>query len=290
MTESRKPNATRVTYQMDDGVSLVGETFGRADAPPVLFAHGGGQTRYAWSRVAKRLGDAGWHAVALDLRGHGESDWDADGDYTIKRYGQDLDLVARQFPIKPVIVGASLGGNAGLLVAGQGPLAPCRGLALVDITPKIDTRGVDKIIGFMGRHMEEGFASYDEAAKAIAEYTNREGRTSNRNSLRRYLRQGEDGRLRWHWDPQFLTGRKSSRLEPEGLAQLERALASVTVPILLVRGSNSDLVNDESVAAFMKIAPNAQFRDLAGAGHMIVGDRNDVFAETLEDFLSGFSD
>lgn len=282
-----EPGATRVTYTMDDGVTLVGEAFGAADAPPVILAHGGGQTRYAWSRVAQRLGDAGWQAVALDLRGHGESDWDAAGDYTIPRFGYDLDHVARQFDTKPVIVGASLGGNAGLLVAGQGADAPCRGLVLVDITPKIDEKGVDKIIGFMGRHMEEGFASYDEAAEAIAGYTNRKGRKSNRDSLRRYLREGEDGRLRWHWDPKFIVGRKSSRMAPESLGQLEGALAATTVPILLVRGSNSDLVNDESVAEFLKIAPQAQFRDVTGAGHMIVGDRNDVFAETLDDFLSG---
>lgn len=282
-----EPGATRVTYKMDDGVTLVGEAFGAVDAPPVILAHGGGQTRYAWSRVAQRLGDAGWQAVALDLRGHGESDWHEGGDYSIPRFGHDLDHVARQFGQKPVIVGASLGGNAGLLVAGQGADAPCRGLVLVDITPKIDERGVDKIIGFMGRHMDEGFASYDEAAEAIAGYTNRKGRKSNRDSLRRYLREGEDGRLRWHWDPAFIVGRKSSRMAPESLGQLEGALAAVTVPILLVRGSNSDLVNDESVAEFLKIAPQAQFRDVTGAGHMIVGDRNDVFAETLDDFLSG---
>lgn len=286
-TDFSEPGATRVTYEMDDGVRLVGETFGPDDAPPVVLAHGGGQTRYAWTRVARRLGAAGWHAVALDLRGHGESDWDAAGDYTIPRFGRDLDHVARQFARPPVIVGASLGGNAGLLVAGQGDDAPCRGLVLVDITPKIDEKGVDKIIGFMGRHLEDGFASYDEAAEAIAGYTDRGARRSNRDSLRRYLRERPDGRLRWHWDPQFIVGRKSSRMAPESLGQLEGALAAATVPILLVRGSNSDLVNDASVAEFLRIAPEAQFRDVTGAGHMIVGDRNDVFAETLDDFLNG---
>lgn len=275
-----------VAFSMDDGVRLLGETYGSADTEGVLFAHGGGQTRYAWSRVAQRLGQAGWHALALDLRGHGESEWDKARNYTLERYGQDLAAVAASFPGPPVLVGASLGGNAGLLTAGRFASGAIRALVLVDITPKLDQDGVDKVLGFMGRHLEDGFESYEDAARAISAYLpERKGRQSNAESLARYLRVRPDGRFAWHWDPAFITGRRSSRLQEDTVKSLEAALAAIQVPILLVRGSNSELVNDESVAHFLELAPHAAFRDVTGAGHMIVGDRNDVFAEVLDDFL-----
>ncbi|GKY89613.1 alpha/beta fold hydrolase [Sinisalibacter aestuarii] len=279
--------ATLMRYAMEDGVELVGEAFGDPSAPGVLLAHGGGQTRYAWSRVARRLGEAGWHAVALDLRGHGESGWDPAKDYSLERYGVDLVAVGKTFAIPPVLVGASLGGNAGLLAMGRIGPGVFRALVLVDITPKIDVKGADKVLGFMGQHLEDGFETYEEAAEAIAAYLpERKGRKSNIASLARYLRTRPDGRYTWHWDPAFIEGRRSSRLNEQTLEDLNTALAAIDVPILLVRGSQSELVNDESVAHFLEIAPHAEFQDVTGAGHMIVGDRNDVFSETLDTFLS----
>ncbi|MHA7875214.1 alpha/beta fold hydrolase [Roseivivax sp.] len=291
MTQALAEDDARIVeFHTDDGLRLRGEAYGDPAAPGVLLAHGGGQTRYAWSRVARRLGAAGWHALALDLRGHGESDWDAGENYTLDRYGADLVAVAREFAAPPVLVGASLGGNSGLLAAGSFGQGAFRALVLVDITPKIDAKGVDKIIDFMGKHLDRGFGSYEEAAQAISDYLpERRGRRSNVTSLARYLREREDGRLRWHWDPAFIKGRRSSRLTSGTLEKLNAALGAISVPIMLIRGSNSELVNDESVAEFLRIAPHAEFRDVTGAGHMIVGDRNDVFARTLEDFLGGLS-
>ncbi|MBV7407360.1 alpha/beta fold hydrolase [Maritimibacter sp. DP1N21-5] len=278
--------ATAMDWTMDDGVRIVGEAFGDPSAPSVLLIHGGGQTRYAWSRVAKRLGRAGYYAVAIDLRGHGESDWDEAQDYRTERFGQDTATIARSFAVPPVLVGASLGGNSGMFAVGRFAPEAFRGLVLVDITPQIDAKGSEKVTGFLGERMDEGFASFEEAAAAIAAYLpERRGRASNIDSLARYLRQRPDGRYRWHWDPAFIEGRASSRLRPETVAELNEALAAIRVPVLLVRGSNSELVNDESVAAFLRVKPEARFVDVTGAGHMIVGDRNDVFAETLDGFL-----
>ncbi|SPJ26030.1 alpha/beta fold hydrolase [Palleronia abyssalis] len=283
--------ATLIELTMDDGVVLRAETFGDPGAPGVLLAHGGGQTRYAWSRVARTLGENGWYAMALDLRGHGESDWDDKADYSLERYAADLVTVAGHFAGPPVVVGASLGGNAGTLAAGGADRQAFRALVLVDITPKIDEKGVDKILGFMGRHLEEGFASYEDAAEAISGYLpDRKARKSNVTSLSRYLREGPDGRLRWHWDPAFIMGRKSSRLDPKMVEKLNTSLGDIEVPLLLIRGMNSDLVTDESVAEFRRIAPHAALQDVSGAGHMIVGDRNDIFVRALEDFLAGLTE
>ena len=223
-----------VAFSMDDGVRLLGEAYGSADTEGVLFAHGGGQTRYAWSRVAQRLGQAGWYALALDLRGHGESDWDKARNYTLERYGQDLAAVAARFSRPPVLVGASLGGNAGLLTAGRFAPGAIRALVLVDITPKLDQDGVDKVLGFMGRHLEDGFESYEDAAKAISAYLpERKGRQSNAESLARYLRPRPDGRLAWHWDPAFITGRRSSRHNASPAAFNYRVVAFLIAPSYL---------------------------------------------------------
>jgi pimeloyl-ACP methyl ester carboxylesterase len=279
-------DATMIEFIMSDGVRLVGEAYGAPGAPAILFAHGGGQTRYAWTSVARRLGAAGWRTLALDLRGHGDSDWAPDGNYRHERYGQDLVDVARTMGNSPVVVGASLGGNSAMLAAGTFGRESFRALVLVDVTPRLDKEGVDRILAFMDRYIDAGFGSLEEAAEAITGYLpGRRGRQSNVASLERYLRRREDGRYRWHWDPLFVRGDTDSRLSPAQVETIAQAVRHIDIPILLVRGSNSELVGEEAVADFFEMAPHAEFHDVAGAGHMIVGDRNDVFAETLAGFL-----
>jgi pimeloyl-ACP methyl ester carboxylesterase len=275
-----------VTYTMSDGVRLVGEIYGEPGHPTILLAHGGGQTRYAWANVARRLGAAGWRALAVDLRGHGDSDWSPDGNYAHERYAQDLVELAAAMGSKPVVVGASLGGNSAMLAAGTIGKDAFRALVLVDVTPRLDRSGVDRILAFMDRHIDSGFGSYEEAAEAIAGYLpGREGRKSNVASLERYLRKREDGRYRWHWDPLFVRGDRDTRLSSAHVEKIANALGDTDIPVLLIRGSKSELVGDEAVADFRKLAPHGEFEDVIGAGHMIVGDRNDVFAQTLDRFL-----
>lgn len=275
----------RLTFRMSDGVALVGESFGHASDPGLLFAHGGGQTRHAWANVARRLGRSGWRTLALDLRGHGESDWSEEGAYAHARYGEDLAEVARAMGAAPVVVGASLGGNSAVLAAGAAEEDIFRAIVLVDVTPRLDPAGVSRIMAFMDRHIDEGFATLDEAAAAIAAYLPHRKRKPNLQSLARYVRLRPDGRYRWHWDPRFVRGEASTRLSPEKIEVLADAVRRIRVPILLVRGSDSELVGDEAVREFMELAPHAEFEDVTGAGHMIVGDRNDVFAHTLGAFL-----
>jgi pimeloyl-ACP methyl ester carboxylesterase len=277
---------SRVELAMSDGVVIVGGAYGEPGRPTVLLAHGGGQTRYAWANVARRLGEAGWRALAVDLRGHGDSDWAADGNYSHERYGHDLIEIAEAMGSPPVLVGASLGGNAGMLAAGTLKPGAFRALVLVDVTPRLDPGGVDRILKFMDQHIDSGFGSYEEAAEAIADYLpHRQGRKSNVASLERYLRKREDGRYRWHWDPLFVRGDRDTRLSQAHVDKIATAASAIEIPILLLRGSDSELVSEEAVVDFLTLAPHAEFEDVGGAGHMIVGDRNDVFARTLAGFL-----
>ncbi len=250
-----------------------------------MLLHGGGQTRHAWGGTAGALAARGWYAVALDLRGHGESDWTADGDYRLEAFAADLRAVARTFTRRPAVVGASLGGLALLLAEGDAPEGVAAAAVLVDIAPRTQPAGVDRIIGFMTSR-PDGFATLEEAADAIAGFATHRPRPKDLTGLQKNLRLGPDGRYRWHWDPRMMTGerRMNATHDPD---RLERAARRLRVPTLLVRGRMSDVVSEEDARAFLATVPHAHYVDVSGAGHMVAGDRNDRFTTAVVDFLAG---
>jgi pimeloyl-ACP methyl ester carboxylesterase len=270
----------RVSYQAN-GLRLTGDAWGNSEAAPVLLLHGGGQTRHAWGGTAHALAARGWHAVSLDLRGHGESDWASDGDYMIDAFVTDVRGVLAQFKRPPVLVGASLGGVTSLLLEGEAPRPVSAGLVLVDITPRVEQKGVDRIRAFM-TGKPEGFANLEEVADAVAAYLPHRPRPKDLSGLEKNLRKGADGRYHWHWDPQLMNPARMKR-DPE---RLFTAARSLRVPTLLVRGKLSDIVSEETAAEFMAAVPHAQYADVSEAGHMVAGDRNDVFSRAVIDFLS----
>ena len=123
--------ASRLTFSTPDGLTLIADSFGPESGYPVLFAHGGGQTRHAWQNTCIALAAQNYHAVAVDLRGHGASDWAPNGDYRLERFAADLMLVADSFGEPPAIVGASLGGMAGLIAQGEKVPAGERGFSAI---------------------------------------------------------------------------------------------------------------------------------------------------------------
>ena len=193
-------------FHTRDGLVLRGEAFGAAHAPPALLLHGGGQTHHAWKGSAESLAAAGWRAVAMDLRGHGDSDWAPDGDYRFDRYADDLLDMAGALLARPVVVGASLGGMAILMAAARAAAFPFAACVLVDITPRVRPEGVAEILGFMSAGLEDGFESIEAAAEAVARYLPHRPRPVAAKGLEKNLRRGPDGRYRWHWDPKFVTG------------------------------------------------------------------------------------
>jgi len=266
-----------------DGLVLRGDVFGSPEAPPVLLLHGGGQTRHSWSGTARSLAREGWLALSLDLRGHGQSDWSPTGAYDLEDFVRDLAQVARGLPRRPVVVGASLGGMAALCAEGESQSGLLAAVVLVDVTPRLEPRGVMRIVSFM-TDRPEGFASLEEAADAVAAYRQHRARPSDLAGLEKNLRRGDDGRWRWHWDPKFLSRDRhiGNTLTPERLLDAARGLR---VPTLLVRGKLSDVVSLEGAAEFREAVPHARFADVSGAGHMVAGDRNDLFTDAVIGFL-----
>ncbi|MCG2634875.1 MAG: alpha/beta hydrolase [Gammaproteobacteria bacterium] len=272
----------RVELQGEGGLVLVGDAWGDEKAKPIVFLHGGGQTRHSWGAVAQRLGESGWRAITLDQRGHGESGWSAEGEYAIDQFVGDLRAVADALGEPPVVVGASLGGITGLLAEGEGSHNPLAALVLVDIATRVNREGTRRIDEFM-RGNPDGFASLDEAADAIASYLPHRKRRKSNSGLLKNLRQRANGRYYWHWDPKILSD--GFREDANSAERLTAAARAVKIPTLLVRGSISDVLTEAGAQEFLELVPHAEFVDVADAGHMVAGDSNDIFANAVEDFL-----
>ncbi|MEZ5265201.1 MAG: alpha/beta fold hydrolase [Acidimicrobiales bacterium] len=186
------------------GLRIAADVDGPEDGRPVLL-HGGGQNRLAWKGSGAALAARGHRVIALDARGHGDSAWDPDADYQMATMGADLLAVIVQLGLdRPAVVGASLGGITALEAhASTGHADVFSAVVLVDIAPKVESDGSRRIVGFMSAH-PNGFATLDDAARAIAAYNPHRPPPKDTAGLAKVLRHGGDGRWRWHWDPQFI--------------------------------------------------------------------------------------
>ncbi|WP_194834666.1 alpha/beta fold hydrolase [Nocardia sp. XZ_19_369] len=263
------------------GIELVADQFGPADGPLVVFLHGGGQTRHSWKQTGAKLGAAGMRVVTLDARGHGDSAWSDAADYRRDTMVADLLLVLEQLGAPAVVVGASMGGITGLLATAEPAGTAISALVLVDIVTRPEQAGVARVIDFLGKH-RNGFDSLEQVADAVAEYLPHRPRPKNTDGLLRNLRQ-RDGRWYWHWDPDMLSQRVEDPSEMTD--QLEAAARKLTIPVLLVRGMQSDVVSPEGAAAFQELVPHAQLVEIGGAAHTAAGDDNDSFTDAVAKFV-----
>lgn len=276
-------SARPVEFRGAGGLRLAGDCWGDDGDPVVLLLHGTGQTRHSWKRTGVHLAAKGFRVIAIDTRGHGDSDWAASADgYALDVLTRDVCAVLDQIGEPVTLVGASLGGLTGLQVASDLGADRVRKLVLVDVVPRIEKGGGTRIRAFMQGN-PDGFASLEEAADAIAAYLPHRQRPRSPEGLRRNLRQRPDGRWRWHWDPQFL--HKPDRRLHSWVGELESAAARLGVPILVVRGALSDVVSREAVEKFVAVVPTARFVELSGAGHTAAGDDNDAFTDAVVEFV-----
>jgi pimeloyl-ACP methyl ester carboxylesterase len=264
-----------------DGLALSCDLHGMAGNPSLVFTHGFGQTRLAWSVSADHLAKQGFLCLCADARGHGTSDWHPDGAYEIDQFVTDLDLLSNFAGPSAVLVGASFGGLVGLLAQARNPHL-FRALVLVDITPRWEAAGVERILAFMRAH-PDGFSSLDEAAASIATYLPHRRETRSPQRLQSLLVRRDDGRYRWHWDPALL-----ERIAENGerhQTDLIEAARLIRVPVLLLSGSDSDVVSQTTIAEFLDLVPQARHVVVPRATHMVAGDRNDLFTDAVLSFV-----
>jgi pimeloyl-ACP methyl ester carboxylesterase len=272
--------ARPLSFTTAAGLRLVGEIDGPGTAPLVVLLHGGGQTRHAWAGAAARLAREGFDVVRYDARGHGDSDWAPDGDYRMQTHAHDLIEVLGALGQPAHLVGASMGGVASLIAAAEAPDL-VRSLVLVDIVPRFAPEGVARIRRFMTAHAD-GFATLEDAVAAVRDYNPHRPPSKSPQGLLRNLRE-RDGRLHWHWDPAVIGAPPDDTLG----AMLSERLAALppTMPLLLVSGADSDVVDEAAIETFRRQAPQAQTVTVPRAGHMVAGDRNDAFGEAISRFL-----
>jgi pimeloyl-ACP methyl ester carboxylesterase len=267
-----------LSVETDEGIRLIGEMRGTGESPLVMLLHGGGQTRHAWSATAARLLGEGFDVAAYDARGHGDSGWSPARDYAMPTHARDLVSMLQAVGRPAALVGASMGG-VGALLAAAGARALIRALVLVDIVPRFACGGVDRVRAFMQAH-PEGFATLVEAEAAVRVYNPNRAAPQNPGGLMRSLRE-RDGRL--HWDPAVIGDPPNEALT----ALLSERLAALpaTLPLLLISGAQSDVVDAAAIDEFRHQAPHAEVIAIARAGHMVAGDRNDAFTDAICDFL-----
>jgi pimeloyl-ACP methyl ester carboxylesterase len=283
MMSAAQSYSSQVIQLRGSGVSIAADRWEPAGdrLGTIVLLHGGGQTRHSWRSAGPMLARAGWQVYTFDARGHGDSDWAPDADYTVEAMAADLAAVVGQIGEPAVLIGASMGGITALMAEGElGGLA--RALVLVDITPKIESAGVLRIREFM-TSAPDGFASLEEVAAAVQAYQPHRVRPVNTESMRKNVRQGKDGRWRWHWDPAFTEPGKNFIVDEDRLAEAARR---VGVPVLLVRGEHSDVVSSAGVDALLELIPAAQAVEVRQAGHMVAGDDNAIFLEHVLGFLT----
>ncbi|MDP3750023.1 MAG: alpha/beta hydrolase [Phenylobacterium sp.] len=265
-----------------DGLTLVADVTGPEDGPCVVLLHGGGQTRQSWASTLRLIAASGRRVIAPDARGHGESDRPASGEYTIRANADDLLALLEQLPLRPVLVGASMGGLSAMRVIADKGCGVASGLALVDVTPTLNPKGTRRIREFM-TSAPDGFAHVEAAADAVAAYLPHRPRPKDLSGLLSNLRLGGDGRLRWHWDPRLLDHPQAEHERDR--RRLERDLRGLVTPILLIRGAQSDVVDDKAYQHFLRAFPKAKVETVQGAGHMIAGDSNSQFNTAIVEFL-----
>jgi len=173
-----------------------------------------------------------------------------------------------------------MGGGTSLVAVGEDRV-DATGLVLVDIAPRVEPAGVARIRAFM-MQKPHGFDTLEEVADAIASYQPQRPRPRNFDGLAKNLRRDAHGRYRWHWDPRFLDRQVDVALRQQ---RFEAAAARLTLPVLLVRGGMSDVLTEEGAREFLELCPHAEYVNVRQAGHMVAGDRNDVFGQAVIDFL-----
>ena len=275
-----------VEFHGDEALTLVADEWNRGagdpDRPTIVMLHGGGQNRFSWKNTGQILAGRGFHVIALDARGHGDSDRAPDAEYTVDAFARDADSVLNQIGRPVVLIGASMGGLTGIIVANRAGPDRVVKLVLVDVVPRFESAGTHRIRDFMSRHVH-GFETLDHAADAIADYLPHRKRPRNLEGLKKNLRH-RHGRWHWHWDPAFVTSVGNDPFVD--VERLEQAAIDLPIPILLIRGKLSDVVSPEGVEDFLAKVPHAEFVELSDAGHTAAGDDNDAFSDAVVAFVT----
>ncbi len=249
---------------------------------PILFLHGGGLTAHTWDLVCLALRD-GYHCLALDQRGHGDSEWSPEMDYSIEACRDDIGAFADLLRLDGfVLVGMSMGGVNAIAYAGRAS-ERLAALVVVDVGPEVRSEGVQRIRAFTAAPAE--FESVDEAVERALAFNPRRDPRLLRRSLLHNLRRLPDGRWTWKYDR-----RHRERIDLDEMARRRRALWAevprIGCPTLVVRGARSDVFLDEDAEALARALPRGEWVRVEEAGHTVQGDNPKALVAEIRGFLA----
>lgn len=271
------PVVARRDVELDDGRQVSALVWGEGD-PQLVLLHGGAQNSHTWDTVALALDRP---LVAIDLPGHGHSDWREDHHYTPPSLADDVAVAMGELaPRAGALVGMSLGGLTAISLAARYPQLVPR-LVVVDVTPGVDRAKAEPIIAFVSG--PERFASFDEILERTVQHNPTRTVSSLRRGVLHNARELPDGSWEWRYDR--VRGSLSDGALPD-MTNLWDELSSVDAPLLLVRGGTSGVVGDEDVAELLRRRPGAELVVVDGAGHSVQGDRPVELAGIIAGFLT----
>ena len=261
-----KENAPVDKFLQLDGLNFHYLEWGDAANPTILMLHGNSQQAHSWDFVSLALSDR-YHALVLDQRGHGDTDWAPDGDYSVEAQEQDVERVVQALGLDNfTLIGHSMGGRNAYVWASRHP-NKLNALVIVDTGPQTQRRGQDRIKRF--RELPDELDSFEEFVRRVQEYT---GRTETQvlGALKYSIRQRSDGKWTWKYDKAMRTGGlRSPGWTPD---QLWKCLARIDCPTLVLRGDRSDLFSEETMERMQATIPDCATATISGAGHLVQGD------------------
>ena len=253
--------------------------WGVANAPTVLMLHGASQQAHSWDFVGLAL-SAEYHILALDQRGHGDTDWAPDGDYSIEAYQGDIDGFVEATRLRGfALMGHSMGGRNSYIWASGHP-GILKALVIVDTGPEVSQRGQERIRRF--RELPDELNTFEEFVQRVQEYTGR-SREQVLGALRYSIRQRQDGKWTWKYDKVMRSsGRRDLGWTPE---RLWECVGRIDCPTLVVRGDRSDLFTEETMGRMQRAIPDCAAVTVPGAGHLVQGDNPADFVVALRALL-----
>jgi pimeloyl-ACP methyl ester carboxylesterase len=274
------PAVRRTSVEVAPDRRISALIWGESPAELVLL-HGGGQNAHTWDTVALALDVP---LVAIDLPGHGHSDWPGDGRALDPAAMADdvAQVIGALAPAARVVVGMSLGGITAIVLASRHPELVPR-LVLVDITPGTDKEKSSDIMAFLAG--PETFASFDEILERTILFNPTRSESSLRRGVLHNSVQRDDGTWTWRHQLGRPSGSSGLHIESVEFASLWDDLGSIKAPTSLVRGGLSPVVDDDDVAELMRRRPDAEVVVVAEAGHSIQGDQPLELARILAGIL-----
>ncbi len=268
-------------YVQANGLTFHYLDWGSPEKPSLVLLHGVGQTCHTWDLFAAAMSEH-FHVMAFDQRGHGDTDWAADKDYSRATMVEDADAFTAALGLEHFfLTGMSMGGANSLAFTAKYP-HKVEALVVVDVGPRVEPKGVKHIRDFMKNYRE--FDSLDQAAEVIHTFNPRRPLEVIRTYTVVYnLKETPAGKWTWKYDTYFSDGQRKVDVK-QMQAELSVAVKKIQCPTLVVRGGESDVFSLDGARDLQKLIPGSEFALVPKAGHSVMGDNPQGFESAVRGF------